>query len=148
MRSKKGNKRTKKESGVGVGSLLRAAALSLLITLCICLLLLLLAAALLLRLEDPRAATSVAGITVLFVCAVLCGLLTVRLHGRRLPLLCGALAGTLLLLCLCGACAFMPATTARPKLLITLLLHAALPPLAILGAKLGGKEKRRKKIRK
>lgn len=147
MRSKKGNKRVKKEGTVGLASLLRAAALSLLITLPLCLLLLLLAATLLLCLEDPSAATSTAGVVILFVGAALCGMITVRLHGRRLPLLCGAVAGVLLLLCICAASAFMPSATPSP-LLVTLLLHAALPPLAILGAKLGGREKKHRKFRK
>lgn len=148
MRSRKVNKRAKKERTAGLASLLRAAALSLLITVPVCLLLLLLTAALLLRLADPSAATSVAGIAVLFICALLCGVLTARLHNRRLPLLCGAVAGVLLLLCLCVTSTFMPSSAASNPLLVTLLLHAALPPLAILGAKLGGREKKRRKFRK
>ena len=146
MRSKKRNKRIKKEGVAGLASLLCAALLSLLITIPLSMLLLLLAAALLLRLDDPGAAASVVSIAILFICAMLCGLIAVRLHRRRLPLLSGTVAGLLLLFCLCIVSAFMPATTASHSLLITLLLHAALLPLSILGAKLGGREKKKKRF--
>ena len=145
MHSKKRNKRTKGTGTPGVATLLRAAVLSLLITLPLSLLLLLLAATLLLRLEDPSAATSVAGTVILFFSAIMCGLLAVRLHGRKLPLLSGTAAGLLFLFCLCSISAFLPTAAVPHSLLVSLLLHAALLPLAILGAKIGGTQKKKNK---
>ncbi len=145
MRSKKRNKRAKTSKTSGIATLLRAASLSLLITIPLSLLLLLLAAALLLKVNDPGSTIGVTGIAVLFISSLLCGVLATRLHRRKTPLLCGITSGILLLLFLCIASALLPTDKAPHSLLITLLLHVMILPLTILGAKLGGREKRKHK---
>ena len=145
MRSKKRSKSSKSSKAPGVTTLIRAAALSLLITVPFSLLLLLIAASLLLKTDNPSYATGVTGTAVLLLSALIAGVLATRLHHRKTPLLCGITTGILLLLCLCITSVVLPVNEAPRSLLISLLLHAAVLPLAILGAKLGGREAGRHK---
>ena len=149
MHSNKRNKQRKKQKAPSSPkTLLRASFFALLITIPFSLMLLLIGAAILLKLNDATLATRIVGMGILYGSALFCGFAASRFHQRRSSFLCGVLAGVLLLTFVGVFAALMPSATPLHPLPITLLLYAALIPIAVFGANFAGKEKRRRSYKK
>ena len=101
--------------------------------LCIC-------TALLLLTKNPIRYTLAPGILCLYLTAGLGGALSVRLYGKRAPVLCGLTMGILLMLCAAIPALFSPqGTTNAPT---ALLMRLLIPVASLAGALLAAKKRK------
>ena len=108
-------------------ALIRSSAIGVGCSLGVALLLLLLSASLLVGMTDPTTWTYPASLTILYLTALLCGLLTKQLSAES-SWLCGLTAGTLLLLgCLSIGCFFPAEEIHSPAMLFGKLPTLLLP---------------------
>ena len=101
MKQKRGQRkgRTRTASAVvGPASVLKSALLAAPIALTVGILLVLLVSALLSGTADPDKYHTVSGLFLIYLSALLGGLVAVRLHHRQAPLFCGLAVGGILLL--------------------------------------------------
>lgn len=135
---------TEKSGNAALPTLLKSILIALPIALGAGLLLLLLCTALLLTAKDPDRYHDIAGLAVLYLTALLAGMLTTVLHGRRTPLVCGLASGGCLLLLFS-----LPALFVRDNEIahvgIALLLRALLLPAATAGAVLLAKKRKKRR---
>ncbi|MBE6604651.1 MAG: hypothetical protein E7639_02970 [Ruminococcaceae bacterium] len=112
---------------------------ALLISAGLALLLCTLATALLLKTADPGSYDDAVGIGVMYLICFLCGGIATRLSGRRVPLLCGAVSGAMLLL---ATLAFLPFYgKGSENAALSFGLHALLLPVCVCGALLAARQK-------
>ena len=129
-------------------ALLKSVLLALFVSMATGLLLLVITTSVLLCTKDPDAYRPVMGPVLLYLTALIGGILATALYHKRSPVLCGAAEGLLLLLITLLPALFwqMPeqGQTAR-----TLLLRCLILPISLLGALLCSKKpKKRKNFRR
>ena len=143
-RTARRHRSAEKSSNAALPTLLKSILIALPIALAVGLLLLLLCTALLLTTKDPDRYHDIAGLAVLYLTALLSGMLTTVLHGRRTPLVCGLVSGGCLLLLFS-----LPALFVRDNEItnvgIALLLRALLLPAATAGAVLLTKKRKKRR---
>ena len=129
-------------------ALIRSSAIGSGCALGIALLFLLFAASAIQRLTDPIALIYPFSLAILYVVALSCGMLTIRIHGQS-PWICGTLSGIMLLLLCLLIGAFLPAGNIT-QVHYALWVRLPVIPLALLGAHLAKKRpvKPRRKRRK
>ena len=138
MKKKKRNaRRTEPAIGRGMGHLLLSSVKGALLAACIGGLILLIMTAVALSWEDPLSLVRPVGYALSALTALGAGLITVRLHGRRV-LLCGMFAAALVFV-IYTALSFLPAMSLPSSLSggLSAALHGAAAALSMLGAYLG-----------
>ena len=148
MQRKKAHKKSPRRGGssevVSLGSVLKSVLFAAPIALATGVLLILLAAAILSATGDPLKYHTVMGLFLIYLTALLGGTLATRLHGRRTPLLCGVMMGSLLLLLLLMLALILPNSGHEYSTAMQIGLHALLFPATVIGALLGARKKRTK----
>ncbi len=147
--SKRRRPRTERDGAPNLGSLMKCALCALPITAAVGLLLLFVATALLMSGKDPDRYHTVVGLSLLYVTALLGGMIATRLYRRRSPLLCGLAEGVLLLLLITLAAFFLPdgwrnGTSGG----IAVLTRVLLLPASLCGALLAARPKTSKRRRR
>ena len=127
-----------------LSALAKSVLIALPVTLGVGLLLLLGTTALLLCTKDPGRYSAVAGIAVLYVTALLGGVITTALFDRRSPVLCGTVMGLILFLLLCIPSLF-PSQNGIQNAGIAFLARLALLPATLIGALLCTKKKKKRR---
>ena len=106
----------------------------------------LIATAILLKAKNPTALATIVGRALFYLTAVILGATAVRIHKRRAPFFCGLFGGALLL-CLQIACLLALPSSGTGSTALSLLLHALILPVTMLGALLAAREKKQKRRR-
>ena len=138
MKKKKRNaRRTEPADGRGMGHLLLSALRGAFFAACFGGLLLLVMTAVALSGEDPLSLVRPMGYAISALISLGAGLITVRLHGRRV-LLCGLFAAVLVFV-IYTALSFLPAMSFPSTLSggLSAALHGVVAALSVLGAYLG-----------
>ena len=137
---------TKKDGNALYPTLGKPILLSLPITLAIGMLLLLGSASLLLTTKDPGRYPAVVGPILLYLTALIGGMIAARLAHRRLPLVCGLGHGILLALTIALIALFLPQSEhASSSIGLAALTHAGVVLASLLGSVLSGRQKRRRR---
>ena len=125
---------------VSVKSIFKSVFLALPIAIILGMLLLVLATALLLRSKDPNAYHTAAGLVIIYLVALLGGIITARLHHRQAPLLCGLAMGAVMLFMLVLISLILPDGSHSYTPAVRFGQHALMLPCTITGALLGAKK--------
>ena len=126
---------------VSVKSIFKSVFLALPIATILGMLLLVLATALLLRSKDPNAYHTAAGLVIIYLVALLGGIITARLHHRQAPLLCGLAMGAVMLFMLVLISLILPDGSHNYTPAMRLGQHTLILPCAVVGALLGAKKR-------
>ena len=150
----KSKKRNRRHSAAGAEknptllSSLKAALISLPITLVLGLCLLLLATALLLSTKDPDRYHSTVALPILYLTALLGGMIATRIAHRHAPFVCGVSTGVLLVVLFSLLALILPdSQSAVGTGYITFFLRLVVIPASMLGAFWGAREKKQKRHR-
>ena len=140
---------TERGGAPNLGSLMKCALGALPITAAVGLLLLFIATALLMTGKDPDRYHTAVGLGLLYLTAMIGGMIATRLYRRHSPLLCGLAEGVLLLFLITLAAFFLPdgwknGTSGGIAVLTRVLLFPASLCGALLAAR-GGSPKRKKR---
>lgn len=140
---------TEREGHSPLSTAVRSVLLALPITVATGLLLLFIATALLLTAKDPDRYHTAVGYAAVYLTALIGGFAALRLNRRQAPLLCGLCEGALLLVLLMAIGLFLPTAWKHGNgAALTVLTHACLPLVAVLGALLGTRTARERHRRK
>ena len=128
------------EESVSLKTVLKSTLFALPIAAIFGLLLSLVTTLILLKTKNPTALTAGTGRILFYLTAAMLGAITVRIHKRRAPFFCGLFGGALLL-SVQIACLLALPSTGTGSTALSLLLHALIVPVTLLGALFAAREK-------